>query len=217
MEMFSVNGKPYQSRLIPYVKEIIALRRKRPPMSYSQIAALLNEKYQLTIHRSSIFDFIKRRVSKEVKPCKYDAWDIELPEANNQQDTKIKAMEKPAISEPPVTDSPKPPEEKKELVLPKLSDFGWVDITKPYKERMSPEDKAILLKMVEEKERKNIEKLTASEPPVTDAPKTLADYMNKPFEMKFSERYNLHRLPPEIADAWRKKIEEEERERDGRK
>jgi hypothetical protein len=29
------------------------------------------------------------------------------------------------------------------------------------------------------------------------------------FEFPYSERYNLHRLPPEEAEAWRKKLEEE--------
>ena len=29
------------------------------------------------------------------------------------------------------------------------------------------------------------------------------------FEFPYSERYNLHRLPPEEAAAWRKKLEEE--------
>jgi hypothetical protein len=29
------------------------------------------------------------------------------------------------------------------------------------------------------------------------------------FEFKYSERYNLHRLPPEVAAARRKKLEEE--------
>jgi hypothetical protein len=40
-------GKPYQSCLMPYEKEIVTLRRRKPPMSYSQIAALLYEKYKI--------------------------------------------------------------------------------------------------------------------------------------------------------------------------
>ena len=47
-------GKPYQSILTLYMSEIIALRRKKPPMSYSQIVVLLREKYQITIRGESI-------------------------------------------------------------------------------------------------------------------------------------------------------------------
>jgi len=41
-----VNGKPYQSCLAPYEDEIIALRRRKLPMSYAKIAQYLHEKHQ---------------------------------------------------------------------------------------------------------------------------------------------------------------------------
>src|SRR5881397_2912994 len=56
-----MSGKPYQSILIPYEDEILALRHRRPPMSYAQIAAVLLEKYQLNVCRETIFKFIKVR------------------------------------------------------------------------------------------------------------------------------------------------------------
>ena len=107
-----MGGKPYQSSLMPYEAEIVALRRKKPPVSYSRIAALLHEKYQITISKVGVFEFIKHRVKKEYKPCKYDAWDIELPEANNQPTTEAKAIEKPIASKPSVPDKPKHTEEE---------------------------------------------------------------------------------------------------------
>jgi hypothetical protein len=54
-------GKPYKSRLIPYQNEIAALRRRKPPMTYDQIAELLRQKYNLSIQGPAIFKFIKVR------------------------------------------------------------------------------------------------------------------------------------------------------------
>src|SRR5262245_26115719 len=58
---FAMAVKPYQSSLIPYEQEIIALRGQRPPMPYARIAELLRQKYNLTIQRAAIFKFIKVR------------------------------------------------------------------------------------------------------------------------------------------------------------
>ena len=63
-------GKKYQSCLAAYENEIIALRRKRPPMPYSQIAELLREKYQIAVRRETIHNFLKVR-AKGFKSCKY--------------------------------------------------------------------------------------------------------------------------------------------------
>ena len=53
--------KPYKSSLIPYEDEIVALRRRKPPVPYAEIADLLRQKYNLTIQRAAIFKFIKVR------------------------------------------------------------------------------------------------------------------------------------------------------------
>src|SRR5438046_10146278 len=53
--------KPYQSALIPYEDEIIALRHRRPPTSYARIAGLLFQKYKLSVCRETIFRFVKVR------------------------------------------------------------------------------------------------------------------------------------------------------------
>jgi reverse gyrase len=53
--------KPYQSKLIPYEDEIMKLRRRRPPMTYAQIAETLRQKHNLIIQRSAICKFIKVR------------------------------------------------------------------------------------------------------------------------------------------------------------
>jgi len=54
-------GKPHHSSLIPYEIEIVSLRHQRPPMPYSQIADLLQQKYNLAIQAPAIFKFIKVR------------------------------------------------------------------------------------------------------------------------------------------------------------
>jgi hypothetical protein len=120
-------GKPYQSILIPYEKEMMGLRRRRPPMPYAQIADLLRQKYGLVIQPPAIFKFLKVR-SRARKVFSYG---------------RNVRSEKPA---------PVPP---------------------------------------------NPQRASSSAQP---KPK---------FEFKYSQRYNLHRLPPEEAAARRKKLEEE--------
>ena len=56
-----MSGKPYQSSLIPYEDEILALRHRRPPMPYAQIAELLQQKHNLIIQGNAIFKFVKVR------------------------------------------------------------------------------------------------------------------------------------------------------------
>jgi hypothetical protein len=117
-------GKPFQSCLIPYQSEIVALRSQKPPVSYARIADFLRQKYGLSIQRAAIGKFVKVRA----KGRKVYFFKREL--------TAKKPL--PAI------------QSKAEQQLPK--------------------------------------------------PK---------FEFKYSERYNLTRLPPEEAAAIRKKLEAE--------
>jgi hypothetical protein len=50
---FYMAGKKYQACLVPYENEIIALRRKKPPTPYSQIAELLRDKHQIMVRRET--------------------------------------------------------------------------------------------------------------------------------------------------------------------
>jgi hypothetical protein len=54
-------GKPYRSSLIPYEDEIMALRNRKPPMPYAEIAKLLRETRNLVVCRETIFKFIRVR------------------------------------------------------------------------------------------------------------------------------------------------------------
>jgi hypothetical protein len=150
-----MTGKPYQSCLIPFENEIVALRRLNPPMSYAKIAKHLYDKHQITVHRQTILEFLKVR-AKGFKPCKY-AWNIE-PAAANQPTTEV-----PSVSAKP------------EVVL-----------------------------AIQEK---------TQEQPVTETPTTsknleLPEVLRRPFEMKFSETYNLTRISPEEAEIANKIIEQ---------
>ena len=140
-------GKPYQSCLIPYEDEIIALRRRKRPLSCAQIAEHLKEKYQITVRRQTILNFLKVR-AKGFKPCKY-AWDIK-PDNNAQP-------EAPPIIQTPI---PKP--------LP-----------------------------------------IAAQP----MPATAKDEQPVKFSYKYDPEKSLTRLPPEVAAAMRKKLDEEEEAR----
>ena len=121
--------KPYQSALIPYEDEIIALRHRRPPTSYARIAELLLQKYKLSICRETILGFVKvRSRGRKVYSFRRDA------AAATSKSVRPTAQPADPGSRPP----PKPK-----------------------------------------------------------------------FEFKYSERYNLHRLPDEEAAARRKKLEEE--------
>ena len=140
METVQMAGKPYQSCLIPHEKEIITMRRRRPPMPYSQIATLLHEKYQLTIGSVGIRDFVRRRAVRASKTCRY-AWDIRLSEEDNQPKPSSPQTAKPAITDMPkssVTSQPK-------------------DFDMPFSENynlhiLSPEAAANLQKQLEEEE-----------------------------------------------------------------
>jgi hypothetical protein len=89
-----MTGKPYQSCLIPYQLEIIALRSQKPPVSYARIAEILREKHGLNIQRAAIGKFVKVRAKgrkayffkreREVKkatPPPTAASKVELPPA----------------------------------------------------------------------------------------------------------------------------------------
>jgi len=124
-----MSGKPYQSCLIPHENEIIALRQRRPPMPYAQIAELLFGKYQLHVCRETIFKFLRVR-SRGRKVFGY------LRNVQTKKSVPVLPAQQPA--NPGSGSAPKPK-----------------------------------------------------------------------FDFPYSERYNLHRLPPEEAAARRKKLEEE--------
>ena len=106
------NFNTYRSCLIPYENEIVALRRKRPPVPFSKIAELLREKYQISVNREAIFKFIKVR-AKGYKPCQY-AWNIELSDVDNKQITEVPSLRKtPSLQSTPLV-SAKPKTNREE-------------------------------------------------------------------------------------------------------
>jgi len=58
-----------QSRLVPFVNEIVALRETIPPTPYTEIAEILKEKHQVSIKGGAIHSFLRTLV-KGYKPCK---------------------------------------------------------------------------------------------------------------------------------------------------
>ena len=70
-------GKAYQSSLIPYKDEIFELRRRRPPVTYAQIADFLQQKHNLRVCRETVFKFVRVRCRRR-KVLLYEPNDAEL-------------------------------------------------------------------------------------------------------------------------------------------
>jgi len=138
---------PRQSSLIPYENEIVALRRRKPPTPFSQIAGLLREKYQIAVNREGIFKFIKNR-AKGSKPCKY-AWAIELEDTSNRPITKTPSLQKTTVSQ-----TLKTPVPDKHPVDPQLDELFNMPFSETYNlTRVPPEEAAARLKKLAEKEK----------------------------------------------------------------
>ena len=139
----------YRSCLIPHENEIVALRRKKPPMPYSRIAEFLREKYQIVVNRETIFKFVKVRATKGYKSCEY-AWNIDPLNTNNQLTTEALLAPKPTslqTSKPAVATKPKPP-------FNPLSDEFEMEFSETYNlTRLTPEEAEARIKQLEEMEK----------------------------------------------------------------
>ena len=143
------NFNTYRSCLIPYENEIVALRRKRPPMPFSQIAELLREKYKITVNRQAIFKFIKVR-AKGYQPCQY-AWSIELSNNENNRIDELPSLRKTQSLQS--TTTPVSAKPKTSTVIQPDDDFDM-----PFSEtynltRLSPEEAAARLQKIKERNK----------------------------------------------------------------
>ncbi len=78
-------GKPYQSKLKPYEKEIYELLRKG--RGYRGVCSFLNDKYQLGISHNALFSFVKAKSRLQKKPEKmfYEGLDSDLRDSLMKQ------------------------------------------------------------------------------------------------------------------------------------
>jgi hypothetical protein len=53
--------RPYRSKLQPFEAEIAAMRQKRPPMPYREIARILKERHGVDVQLSTLANFVKVR------------------------------------------------------------------------------------------------------------------------------------------------------------
>ena len=144
-------GKPFQSSLIPYLDEIAALRGKKPPVSYARIAEILRQKYGLSIHRGAIGKFVKvRSKGRKVYFFKEEPAVKSTPAVATVKN--IPTTEKPSLQKTTVL--PKPSVSDKHPVDPQLDDFFNIPFSETYNlTRVSPEEAAARLKILEEKEK----------------------------------------------------------------
>ena len=63
----TVPGKPFQSKLTPYRKEIAELRKTWPPTTYKEIATILKKQHGIEITPNSIWSFVKIRALNPAK------------------------------------------------------------------------------------------------------------------------------------------------------
>jgi len=85
---------PYTSSIEQYLIEIIHLRREKPPVTYKNIAKILQDKHQVKITANGVYRFLRQRVNEEYKhkPTKVDVWKYPLP----------KETDPPILSQPEI-------------------------------------------------------------------------------------------------------------------
>jgi hypothetical protein len=143
-------GKKYQSCLVPFENEILTLRRRKPPMSFPQIAEYLKEKYQISVRRQTIETFLKIRL-KGFKQCKY-AWSINPAKAESQPATELPSVNKQTVSEvrkapkQPVSVNPTTPTEQETEFK-----MEWSDVYNLH--RLPPEEAAERRRRIAEKRK----------------------------------------------------------------
>jgi hypothetical protein len=131
--------------LNPHEFEIAALRRKRPPVAYAEIAWILKEKYDLDIQAPAIFKFVKVRIrGRKVYGCGNPA--PEKKPALLQPVSKLAPL-RPDAKPIPARLARKPIELPKELADNLNYEFKYNDHYNL--ERLSPEDAAAIRKILE--------------------------------------------------------------------
>ena len=155
-----MGGKPYQSCLSPYEDEILALRRRKRPMSCAQIAEYMQDKHQIMVRRQTVLNFLKVR-AKGYKPCKY-AGCIEPINDANQPITEVPSLSKQTVSEVQeipkqlVVETPKPKTITEQNQKPEWTfKMPWSDVYNLT--RMSDEEAAERNKRIEEKRKRLME------------------------------------------------------------
>ena len=150
-----MTGTNYKSCLVPFENEILALRRRRPPMSFPQIAAYLREKHQISVRRQTIEAFLKVRM-KGYKTCKY-AWEIEPVNNANQPATEVPPVSAKPQTTVSVQKEVTQPEvkEAEQTVKSKSRDFDEIfQFSETYNlTRLSNEEAAERLKKLEERKK----------------------------------------------------------------
>jgi hypothetical protein len=130
-------GKPFQSTLIPYQKEITELRSRRPPVSYARISDILRKKHGLSIQRAAIAKFVKARSGgRKVYFFRKEAGAIKAMQAQPNAESS------PSIPHPQGA-TPSPKQE------PKRSDFQFTYSERYNLRRLPPEEAAAIRRELE--------------------------------------------------------------------
>jgi len=148
-------GKKYQSCLVPFEDEILALRGTSPPTPYSKIVEYLKDKHKISVRHVTIYSFLKTR-AKGYKPCRFTE-SIKQAKAANQPTTETPSLSKPTVSEIRETQKQsvavKPAATSAEPK--KILNMKWSDVYNLT--RMSDEEAAARNKRIEEKRKRLME------------------------------------------------------------
>jgi hypothetical protein len=202
------SGKPYQSKLLPYIDEIRALRSTWPPTPYREIAAIFKQKYGLDVDRTTIFSFVKVRSGRR------KSW-VYGPLSKKDQ---------PSVAAPPATAALSPALER----LRQQPAASQTESARP-KFSYTPSDRYNLTRLTPEqskaREERRDQELPAGRPRAQEAG-SVGEFIrlnkNPPAPTRKSltsftpsAEYNLERLTPEEMAAWLKELEERKRKEGG--
>ena len=144
-------GKPYQSCLTPYEREIILFRRRKPPVSFSQIAQYLSDEHGISVSQSNIQKFLANRKSVHGKTCIH-AWELDPNDATTKPTGEVPPPS--TASHTPSVSAPEKIPEPSEPPIPAEPDFKYTYSTEHNLTRLSSEEAAARRKQLDEKETK---------------------------------------------------------------
>ena len=147
-------GKPYHSSLAKYESEIIKLRSKRPPMPFSKIVEYLRKEHGLEVRRQTVYQYLKVR-AKGYKPCKLvEAIARNAATQATPEVPPVAAMPKQAISGTSEAQKPIISENRRSEAVSSSKEFNMEWSDNYNLNRVSKEEAADMLKIIEERKRK---------------------------------------------------------------
>ena len=135
-----MSGLPFRSKLAPFEQEIIELRRKRPPVSYREIAQLLKERHGVEVTINGVFAFLqtRRKWDRRAAAGKKQTAPQQVPQASRR------AASPAVVTNRPCTDQ----------ATPGRKLFNYTYSNTYNLTRLTPEEKVALEKRLDEERKR---------------------------------------------------------------